>query len=75
MIIVKCILAGVISLVVAAITLAVWVVVVLIVLPTSKGGITIAFDPAALAKSRLAWFIAFAVFALGFYWESKRITK
>ena len=61
--------------VVAAVILAVWVVVALIVLPTSKGGITIAFDPAALAKSRLAWFIAFAVFALGFYWEHKRIAR
>jgi hypothetical protein len=76
MILLKSILAGWISVIVAAIVLPVCIGNYLIwTLPRDKPGqaITIGFDPVAAARSPVSWIIAALVFTLGFYWEYRRL--
>jgi hypothetical protein len=76
MILLKSILAGLISVIVAAIVLPVGIGYYLTWrLQREKPGqaITIGFDPVAAARSPVIWILAAVFFSLGFYWEYRRL--
>jgi len=70
-ILVKSILAGLLSLVLIAILL---LVVLIVRLPKPEAGTQIGIDPVSIFKSSPLYGIAvIIVFALGFYWEYRRL--
>jgi hypothetical protein len=78
MIFLKSILAGLLSLVVAGILALSYVIFKLARLPRAEGE-AVGLDPVSMAKSwaksPLAWIIGVAAFALGSYWEYRRVIK
>ena len=73
MVLVKCILAGLLSVFLAAILA---IVVITISLshyrPEGAETVTIGFDPVTAARTPLIWVGSMVVFALGFYLEYRR---
>jgi len=68
---VKSILAGLLSLILAAIL---YLVVLFTRLPKSEAGTEIGIDPVSMFKSSpLFGITAMIVFVLGFYWEYRRV--
>lgn len=73
----KCVIAGIVALVIAAVVLPVMAILLytLIVRPPA-GTAVIGFDPVSIAKSSpTVWLIALIVFAAGLYWEFHRLEK
>jgi hypothetical protein len=72
----KCVIAGIAALVIAAVVLPVIMGILLYTFIRPPAGTTIGFDPVSIAKSSpTVWLIALFVFAAGFYWEFHRLTK
>jgi len=69
----KCLLAGLLSMVVVAILLVVALMV--FVLPTAEKGTAVGFDPISMVRSwpLQALLITSLSFAMGFLWEYKRV--
>ncbi len=70
--IMRCVLAGVASLVVGVVLLAFGGVATLIVLSRRAGHHPIGIDFASLARSPIVWIVALALFAVGFIGEYRR---
>jgi len=76
MLLLKSILAGLIAVIVAAIVLPAGIAYYLMwtTHPDKPGQeIAVGFDPVYAARSPVSWIIAALVFALGFYWEYRRL--
>jgi hypothetical protein len=75
MTLVKCVLAGLLSVVLAAILfIAAIILFVLFVLPAPSEGEAVGFDPVSMARSYplLTFAVPAAAFTLGFLWEYRR---
>lgn len=66
----RCVLAGVASLVIGVVVLAFGAVAAVMFL--APHGTTIGVDPVATARSPIAWIIALVLFAAGFIGEYRR---
>jgi hypothetical protein len=72
----KCVIAGIAALVIAAVVLPVMGILLFSLIVRPPAGEAIAFDVVSIAKSSpTVWLIALIVFAAGFYWEFRRLTK
>ena len=71
----KCLMAGIASLVIAAVLLPVVGILLFTFIVHPQPGMTIGFDPVSAAKSPTVWVIALIVFATGFFMEFYRLTK
>ncbi len=69
----KSLLAGLASVVAFAVLLILLIVLIDAVVSFVKGGASVGFDPISFAKRPIVWIVATLIFAIGFFWEYKRL--
>jgi uncharacterized BrkB/YihY/UPF0761 family membrane protein len=75
MIILKSLAAGLLAVLATAMVISILAIAALLVLSARRNAdeTSIGWDPVAFGRAPLAWIILLFVFAIGFYWQYRRI--